>query len=212
MHTPQAVQDLALAGTVPGPLCSPHPHILLVDDVRDNRLVVEAFLENTPHRVVEAASGEEALRIFATRPFGLVLMDIMMPGLDGLETTRRIRQMEAERGWPRTAVVALTANAMREDMEKTRAAGCDLHLAKPLNRSGLLAVIARFVPSSPVTTSWPVASPPAEPLSGSNILNAGTLDLLQADTGDGFTRVLALFLKNFPDRLNALHCASVMSG
>ncbi|MBF0213865.1 MAG: response regulator, partial [Magnetococcales bacterium] len=100
------------------------PRILLVDDTEDNRLVVGAFLEGGPYQLVEAASGAEALHQFASSRFDLIFMDVMMPDMDGLETTRRIRALELTKGMKRTPVIALTANAMKEDMEQTLAAGC----------------------------------------------------------------------------------------
>ncbi|MBF0459918.1 MAG: response regulator [Magnetococcales bacterium] len=177
--------------------------ILLVDDVQDNRLVVVAFLDNTPHQVVEATSGEEAIALFAAGSFDLVLMDIMMPGMDGIETTRRIREMEAARGTPRATVVALTANTTKEDMDRELAAGCDRHLSKPLRRSSLLEVIDQTAEQENVTAT-PVATPAVV---SPNAINGDTLARLKAEAGSGFERVLAMFLRNFPGRLDTLHSA-----
>ena len=75
-------------------------------------------------------------------PYDLVLMDVQMPGMDGLDATRRIRAAEAESGAPRTRIVALTANAQSEDREACLAAGMDGLLVKPLDRERLREVLA----------------------------------------------------------------------
>src|SRR5579862_6172888 len=78
----------------------------------------------------------------AGTPFDRVLMDLHMPGMDGLEATRKIRAIEAEDGTPRTPIIALTANASAEDREESLAAGMDGFLVKPLDRERLAAALA----------------------------------------------------------------------
>ncbi|MBF0399440.1 MAG: response regulator [Magnetococcales bacterium] len=181
--------------------------ILLVDDVEDNRLVVEAFLANSPHRIVGATSGTEAIALFNAQAFDLVFMDMMMPGMDGLEATRHIRSIEAARNMSRTPIIALTANAMKEEMEETLAAGCDRHLCKPLRRSSLLEAIDHFArkgsAANPTTTLPTPDGTPTE----SDAIRLPLLDQLREETGPGFERVVSLFLKNFPARLDALSAA-----
>ncbi|MET0349153.1 MAG: CHASE2 domain-containing protein [Rhizobacter sp.] len=116
--------------------------ILLAEDNDVNITVVEAMLQRTPHTIHVAGNGEVALSMFRQRSYGLVLMDIQMPGMDGLTATRELRRFESAAGVPRTAVVALTANAFAEDEAASHAAGCDGHLVKPLARQRLLEVIA----------------------------------------------------------------------
>ena len=178
--------------------------ILLVDDVQDNRSVVMAFLGNTPHRVVEAASGGEAIELFGSGSFDMVLIDIMMPDMDGMETTQKIREIETARGMPRTLVVALTANTRKEDMDRELAAGCDMHLSKPLRRSKLLELIERFSAQNHSVVTDVAMDIPAVPSPELNAINGDTLARMRAETGAGFGRVLAMFLKNFPDRLDSL--------
>ena len=119
-------------------------NILLVDDDESNRLVIKAFLNNTPYRITEAINGEEAVQAFRSAPFDCVLMDMQMPILDGYRATEQIRAWEKERGNPPTPIFALTADAMREDIEKTVASGCNMHLSKPVGKARLLDLLRRF--------------------------------------------------------------------
>jgi CheY-like chemotaxis protein len=121
--------------------------VLLVDDqalVRDGfRMILE--LDDEIEVVGEAEDGKSALAAVAKLRPDLVLMDIRMPGLDGLETARRIRAIEAEQGARPLHLVALTANAGRDDERAARAAGFDAFLAKPLNLRALPGLLERRV-------------------------------------------------------------------
>jgi CheY-like chemotaxis protein len=121
--------------------------ILVAEDNEINALLTRTLLMRLGHLPMVAASGDAAFeRWQAARdsgsPFNLILMDVHMPGVDGLEAARRIRAAEAEAAAPRTPIVALTANAFDEDREACLAAGMDSFLVKPLDRSRLLAVLA----------------------------------------------------------------------
>jgi CheY-like chemotaxis protein len=107
-------------------------------------MLVKAYLKNTPHALTFAENGRRAVDQFSEEPFDLVLMDMFMPVMDGLAATRAIRAMESEQGRPRVPVIALTANAMAQDAEASRAAGCDAHLSKPVSRQKLLSTIQRY--------------------------------------------------------------------
>jgi signal transduction histidine kinase/CheY-like chemotaxis protein len=117
--------------------------ILLAEDHPDNRLIVTSFLKNVPHRMTIAENGEAALAAFKEGTFDIVLMDIQMPVLDGYAATRRIRAFESEQKRPRTAVVALTAHVLAEEIARAHAAGCDGHLGKPISKAALLAALER---------------------------------------------------------------------
>ncbi|MEO5348052.1 MAG: ATP-binding protein [Magnetococcus sp. YQC-3] len=148
------ISDETLAKVIPEDTAEAHlehtsaaisMHILLVDDTEDNRLVIKAFLKKTPHRLVVAVNGEEGVKKFIADKFDLVLMDIQMPVLDGYGATLQIRKWEQAQGLSPTPIVALTADAMRNDMERTAAVGCDLHLSKPVKKAHLLNVINQFI-------------------------------------------------------------------
>lgn len=106
--------------------------ILVVDDDPVNRKLIARTTEKTGAMIQLAESGYEALTAVQTDRFDLILMDVQMPGMDGLETTRRIRQFEEAQGIPRGAICALTANVAPEDKRRCLESGMDDFLAKPL--------------------------------------------------------------------------------
>jgi len=120
--------------------------VLVAEDNDINALLARALLHRLGHRPTVAANGAAAVESFlaaanAGTPYDLVLMDVHMPELDGLEATRRIRATEAALGLPHTRIVALTANAFGEDREACLAAGMDNFLVKPLDRERLAEVL-----------------------------------------------------------------------
>jgi CheY-like chemotaxis protein len=118
--------------------------ILVAEDNEINALLTRALLTRLGHRATVVPDGAAALGAFlaAPTPYDLVLMDVHMPQLDGIEAARRIRAAEASSGRPRTPIIALTANAFGEDHEACLAAGMDDFLVKPLDRERLAEVIA----------------------------------------------------------------------
>ena len=138
---------------VRGPL-----RILIAEDSSDNRLLLRAYLKQTPYRLTFVEDGERAVEEFKNGKsnngsFDLVLMDIQMPLLDGLGATRVIRSLEKERGEPPTPILALTASALANDLAASSAAGCNAHLSKPISKQKLLAEIERYGLSSPTADS-----------------------------------------------------------
>ncbi|MBF0424244.1 MAG: response regulator [Magnetococcales bacterium] len=119
--------------------------LLVVDDSEDNRLLVQAFLKDHPYRVDTAEEGESALEKLRFNRYDLVIMDLQMPILDGLEATRRQRQREREQGVPRVRILALTAHALEEDERRALEAGCDRFLTKPIRRARLLSVLGEML-------------------------------------------------------------------
>ncbi len=115
--------------------------ILVAEDSPDNRLVIAAYLRREPHQVDFAEDGKEALEKFIAHHYDLVLMDIQMPAMDGLDATRAIRQWELEQSRAPTPIVALTAYALEEDVGRALAAGCNLHMSKPLTKRALIECI-----------------------------------------------------------------------
>ncbi|HYC96411.1 hybrid sensor histidine kinase/response regulator [Brevundimonas sp.] len=117
------------------------PCVLVVDDHSVNREVARIMLEAFGCDVVEVCDGQQALDAVARRPFDLVLMDVRMPQMDGLEATRRIRAMPGT--GEALSIVAMTADAMPEDVTRCLAAGMNAHMAKPINQTGLASMVHR---------------------------------------------------------------------
>jgi PAS domain S-box-containing protein len=116
--------------------------ILLADDSPDNRMLVRAFLSNTGCQLDEVEDGRKAFARFTTGNYDLVLMDIRMPVIDGIEATRAIRRWENEnREGQRTPIIALTASALPLAVRTCLAAGCDTHVSKPIKRVTLIDAI-----------------------------------------------------------------------
>jgi len=131
----------AADGPRSGPVAGRAPRILLVEDNVDNRLLIAAYLEATPYALTEAENGREAVDAFRAGAFDLVLMDVQMPIMDGYEATRAIRTFESETGRTRVPILALTANAVAEDVARSKEAGCSDHLTKPIRKKTLLAAL-----------------------------------------------------------------------
>jgi CheY-like chemotaxis protein len=119
--------------------------VLLVEDNLANQIVGAAMLESLGLEVVSSENGVEALAKLAVTPFALVLMDCHMPVMDGYEATHRIREAEHRGGLPRMPIVALTANAFKNDVDRCLAAGMDAHLAKPYSTKQLRAALAPWL-------------------------------------------------------------------
>ncbi|MCE5281439.1 MAG: PAS domain S-box protein, partial [Deltaproteobacteria bacterium] len=125
--------------------------ILLVEDSKDNRILIQAYLKKTPYQLDLAMNGQEALEKVKSRSYDLVLMDMQMPVMDGYTATREIRKWEKERGGGlrRLPIVALTASALKEDIDRSLGAGCDVHLPKPISKVTLLEMIVRQTEDRP---------------------------------------------------------------
>lgn len=141
------VEDVRLVEEVAAPAAAAAeesgraPCVLVVDDHPVNREVARIMLEAFGCEVVEVCDGQQALDAVAEQPFDLVLMDVRMPNMDGLEATRRIRSIPCT-GEP-LSIVAMTADAMPEDVARCLAAGMNAHMAKPINQAGLLSMVNR---------------------------------------------------------------------
>jgi two-component system, cell cycle response regulator DivK len=117
--------------------------ILYVEDNLDNRVLVRRILMSENYAVLEAVNAADALNILNHARPDLILMDINMPDMDGYTLTSRIKSMP---GFERIPILALTANVMRGDKEKTLEAGCDGYIQKPLDIDQLIREIERFLP------------------------------------------------------------------
>jgi CheY-like chemotaxis protein/HPt (histidine-containing phosphotransfer) domain-containing protein len=130
--------------------------ILLVEDSPDNRLLVEAYLKDTPYQLDHAENGEVAVHKFMTGHYDAILMDIQMPVMDGYEATAEIRRLEQSDHRRPTPIIALTASAHEEAVRRSLKMGCDAHVTKPVKRSTLLESIRDVVePAAPQSAPSP---------------------------------------------------------
>jgi CheY-like chemotaxis protein len=140
----EAPQMVALASkqmAAPDPLTDYPLSILLADDSKDNRLLIHAFLKDTDYHLDDAENGAIAVAKLKSGTYDLVLMDMQMPVMDGLEATRMIRDWEAACGTSRTPIIALTASALDDDVRHSLEAGVDRHITKPIKKVVLIAAI-----------------------------------------------------------------------
>ncbi|HTF58186.1 MAG TPA: response regulator [Planctomycetota bacterium] len=121
--------------------------ILLVDDNRVNQVLAMELLTGRGHSVTVAGKGREALALHERERFDVVLMDVQMPDMDGLEVTSSIRERE-KAGAPKTPIIAMTAHAMTGDRERFLAAGMDEYVSKPIRTNELMSAIDRVVAPS----------------------------------------------------------------
>lgn len=120
--------------------------ILVVEDNDMNMQLVEYLLEEAGYDILKASSGEEALEVAEKSPPALVLMDIHLPGMDGLSVAREMKRRNNTRHVP---ILALTAHAMRGDKDRFLEAGCDGYISKPIDVKSFIPSIEEFLPTQP---------------------------------------------------------------
>jgi CheY-like chemotaxis protein len=189
-----------------------HARVLVAEDNPVNQEVATAFLEELGCVVTVAQDGEEAVALVREQAFDLVLMDCMMPRLDGYAAAAALRALEAsEPGRHRVPIVALTAAALQGERERCLAAGMDDFLSKPLALRDLRLAVQRWCPdrcpgAESGTTRTDARSATPGPR-GETVLGDAALDLLRLAGADGTSllyKVIGLFLTDTPSRLTAL--------
>ncbi|MYN02000.1 response regulator [Pseudoduganella sp. DS3] len=233
----EGVGAAALAGVAPAyaaPRGRPgqRPRALLAEDNPVNVEVASAMLRGLGMEVACAANGEEALAAVRAGDYDLVLMDCMMPVMDGMAATAEIRRLEQQRGRSRaTPIVAITANALQGDRERCLAAGMDDYISKPFSQQALADTLGRWIalPRLAPSAHAPPTSPPAAaaqhadcqvpgallaaaahplPAAGLNPRALDAIRALSAGQGDALLhRVLRAFLQDTPRQLAALRDA-----
>lgn len=125
-------------------MAADEPDILIVDDNATNLKLVRYLLLRCGYQVRTAADADEAMAAIVVRPPRMILMDLQLPGIDGLELTRRLKRDPATSG---IVILAVTAFAMKGDEERALAAGCDGYISKPIDTRRLPETVARFLSS-----------------------------------------------------------------
>ncbi|SMF38150.1 hybrid sensor histidine kinase/response regulator [Pseudobacteriovorax antillogorgiicola] len=119
--------------------------VLCVDDSEDNHNLIKIFLKNQNWELSFASDGREALKILQDKVFDVILMDLNMPVMGGIETTINLRTIEREQERPRAHVIAFTSSVLQDDIDNAIQAGCDSYLVKPIKKQKLINAISRFV-------------------------------------------------------------------
>ncbi len=196
--TPHANRELRRGGA----------RILVAEDNITNQLVALGILKKLGLRADAVASGAEAVKALETLPYDLVLMDVQMPELDGLEATRRIRDSQSPLPNHHLPIIAMTANAMQGDRECCLAVGMNDYITKPLVPQALADVLDKWLPpDSPATADEP-PTPAVEPAAVSApelpvFDKAGMLARLMDDEGLA-RKIVDLFLKSTPPQIETL--------
>jgi CheY-like chemotaxis protein/HPt (histidine-containing phosphotransfer) domain-containing protein len=181
--------------------------ILLAEDSPDNQDLLRTVLGKAGAEVEVVENGMLAVQRAAAGPFDVVLMDMNMPEMDGYEATRRLR----ERGY-RRPILALTANAMSGDSERSLAAGCNIHLAKPIDRKRLIETVAHYAATKSSEAALPAApqsaaaAAPAAPQSTA-ASSAGGAIMSQFVDDPQLADVLPRFIQRLPGQVAALVAA-----
>lgn len=176
--------------------------ILLAEDNPVNQKVCSAMLRQLGYTLVLANNGREVLEIISREPVDLILMDCMMPAMDGYTATQYIRDLERSRNLPRTPIIALTANAMEGDRERCLLAGMDDYLSKPFLQKTLQDKIQTFVVSLPASAVTPAFS---ETKSTNVTLDPASLNTLREIGGNALVEdVLNLFRTNTEQHIATL--------
>lgn len=167
--------------------------VLVVEDSPVNQLLVTNQLDRLGYDCVIAEDGFEALRVFETgRAFALVFMDWHLPGIDGLETSRRLRRIEADNGWRRTPVVAITARAMAGDRQRCLDAGMDDVVTKPASLDDIRGALGQ----------WALAEQAAQTPAPRSGTDTRVLEQLLDELGDPAVihKLIETFLEQLPER------------
>ena len=181
---------------------------LVAEDNKVNQILVNEILQELGFSVAIAESGNEALSLFKSRPYDLVLMDCQMPGMDGFEASQRMRQLEQQLGRAHTPIIALTAAAREEEFDRAMASGMDDFMTKPFDTLQLERRIAQHVKGLSGTTidsTNQVESPEDQ---SALIINEATLQgirSIRGDDGDALlTKVIHTFMEQLPPAIETL--------
>ena len=176
--------------------------LLLAEDNAVNQKLALQMLRKMGYRADIAGNGLEVLEALERQPYDIVLMDVQMPELDGLETTRRIRTQAAQ-GGAQPRIIAMTANAMQGDREQCLDAGMDDYISKPIQVKELQAALERWGQRQPIEPPAPV-----EPAAVIDWAVLEELRMLQAEGEPDFAReMMDLYVENAPQLIEAIRRA-----
>ncbi len=209
--TPADAPDRATPEAAPGaqaPVPVAPLRILVAEDNATNQQLAGLVLQRLGYRADIVGNGLEALEALQRQPYDVVLMDVQMPEMDGLEATRRIHQL-----WPgadRPHIIAVTANAMADEREVCLAAGMDAYVSKPIRFADLADALARTPRRGPITDAVPrqgTEAPPPRPSAADHADLAELRDTLQQDDAL-VNRLIETFLTSSASIMATLRQAS----
>jgi signal transduction histidine kinase/DNA-binding NarL/FixJ family response regulator len=180
--------------------------ILLVDDNRVNQQLAAAMLDRLGLAHDGADNGAAALRRLNDTHYALVLMDMEMPEMDGITATRHIREREERNGTPRMPIVAMTANALREDRERCLAAGMDGYIAKPVSRKALQDELYRLFGESSAAPAKVTDAPGRNESMNKPVFDQAAALAMIGDEGV-LREVAAMFVAGAPTQVQELEAA-----
>ncbi len=175
--------------------------ILLAEDSPANQMVALSMLKDTGYHIDTVINGKEAVESMRNLPYDLVLMDISMPEMNGMEATAVIRKLAGDKG--RVPVIAMTAHAIKGDREKFLASGMDDYISKPVDKQLLLDILDKWLPEDPAATRVGNTGGPA--MRDLQMLDINTLEQLARDTSpDLMPHMLAAFRKETVKRIHVI--------
>jgi CheY-like chemotaxis protein/HPt (histidine-containing phosphotransfer) domain-containing protein len=175
--------------------------ILLVEDTAINQKVAVKMLKKLGYRADVAPNGREALKALESARYDLILMDVQMPEMDGLEATLHIREKERVSKGGRIPIIAMTAHALKGDRQKCLEAGMDGYLTKPIQQKDLAEMLAQWAQKPKVSV------PPEDPLPGEGVRAIFDHRALRQQIDDNrelLGELLATFLEDTPQRIQSL--------
>lgn len=138
-------KSVASGEASPRPANGGHRHVLIVDDMEENHMLLKAYLKHLDSVTVESAyNGHQCIEMWERMHFDLIFMDVQMPRISGLDTIRKLRELERAYGRERTPIVVISANSFVEDVEKSLSAGADEHCGKPIRKQTFLEIVQKY--------------------------------------------------------------------
>ncbi len=179
--------------------------ILLAEDNITNQQVALGILKKMGLKADAVANGKEAIKALETLPYDLVLMDVQMPQMDGLEATRRIRSLKSRVLNPAVPVIAMTAHALADDRERCRAAGMNGYVSKPVNPQALANELGKWLSQGPDLASGGSADPVPEMILPADRFNHKEFMGRMMDDEAFAKTIIEAFLEDMPVQIKALN-------
>lgn len=189
-------------------------HVLLAEDNKVNQEYATKILKDMRLVVTLAETGLQALQLYKDQeyPFDLILMDCRMPEMDGYETTRHIREFELENSMDKTPIIALTANAIKGDIDRCKDSGMDDYLSKPFHRRNLESIVQKWIKDHPsYGNNSLITSPPLSDLDNNShpLIDLDIFEEMKEVMADDMTSMIQNYIGSIPTYLEQMKAAAV---